>query len=396
MSPKPGPRAPAPPQTSLFRKLRWPLVVATVAGVLAVVMLPRGGKKTPAALDLYQREIAALEKEYRLFYGRLLREPELEHRFHGATEFVDANNYNAAIEILERVSHAAAVPVVFHNLGVLYATVGDRARAIAAFREALARDAEYRPVRETIERLRMFTADEANPVRQELEPNNSEVVPNLIAVGRAVDGEIEAGDTDTFRFVTPAAPRDIVEVGIENVDSSLEMGVRMHDGEMTRETGRVLGAKGEHLKRFVAQPPNKALYLQLWGAHESTGKYRILLRPLKSFDSHEPNDDIFAARRIDLNKTIEANIMDSQDTDFYSFQSLRTGPVTIELKNESSTLTPALTVFNADRRNMGFGPDVQVPGGSLKHTIEVVDFQTYYLQVWPQSLSSGKYTLTIR
>lgn len=398
MSPQPGPLGPVSPQPKpLLQRFRWPaaaLAILLVCGWAA--FFRRAAPPDPGPLDSYEKDASVLEKEYRLFHGRLLREPELESQFRVAADLVAARNHMGAIEVLEKVSRAAAVPAVFHNLGLLYAAAGDRGRAVAAFREALARDADYKPVRDTIERLRLFTADEANPVRQEIEPNNSEVVANLIAVGRAVDGEIAAGDTDTYRFITPAAPRDILELRIENADGTLEMGIRMHNGELTQETARIVGAAGESLHRYVAQPPNKALYLQLWGAQRTAGKYKISVRPLKSFDPLEPNDDVFNARRIDVGGAVEANIMDSEDTDFYSFQAPRNGTVTIELKNGSSTLIPALTTFNSQRRNTGFGPEVRKPGAGLTHTMEVIDFQTYYLQVWPQALSSGRYTLTIR
>lgn len=397
MSPQPGPLGSAPPPKPFLQRYRWPvaaLAVALVAG--GAVFLRRAGLPPPGPLQSYEKDTSVLEKEYRLFHGRLLREPELESQFHIAAELVAAKNHMGAIDVLEKVSRTAAVPVVFHDLGLLYAAAGDRGRAVAAFREALARDAEYKPVRDAIERLRLFTTDEANPVRQEIEPNNSEVVANLIAVGRPIDGEITAGDTDTFRFITPAAPRDILELHIENVDRTLEMGIRMHDGEMTNETARVLGAPGDSLQRYIAQAPNKALFLQLWGAQKSAGKYKVSIRPMKSFDALEPNDDIFNARRIEIGATVQANIMDSEDSDFYSFQGPRDGTVTIELQNESNTLIPALTTFNSERRNTGFGPDVRKPGAGLTHTMEVRDFQTYYVQIWPQAVSSGKYQLTIR
>ena len=53
---------------------------------------------------------------------------------------LSAGDYSNAVGLLEQVSKVAAVPVVFNNLGVLYAELGDKARAINAFREALARD----------------------------------------------------------------------------------------------------------------------------------------------------------------------------------------------------------------------------------------------------------------
>jgi hypothetical protein len=138
------------------------------------------------------------------------------------------------------------------------------------------------------------------------------------------------------------------------------------------------------------------MFLQIWGAHGTAGPYVLTLRAMKAFDAYEPNDDIYTPRRIEVGTKIEANIMDSVDTDFYSFQSPRTGTVTIDIQNESPTLIPALTTFTPEKRNAGFGPDVRTPGGNLKHTMEVVEHQTYFLQVWSQALSFGKYTLTIQ
>src|SRR3954470_13927463 len=144
MTPQPGRWAQAPPPkrpAPLLNKLLWAAVVLAVAGGVALVMTGRARKARDARpLSVYQRDVSLLEKEYGLFHGRLLREPELEGQFHVANDFVRQENYTAAIEVLERVARLAAVPVVFQNLGSLYAAVGDRSRSIGAFREALARD----------------------------------------------------------------------------------------------------------------------------------------------------------------------------------------------------------------------------------------------------------------
>jgi hypothetical protein len=116
---------------------------------------------------------------------------------------------------------------------------------------------------------------------------------------------------------------------------------------------------------------------------------------MRAFDAYEPNDNIFAASRIEVGTPIQANIMDVQDTDYYSFESPVGGAVTIELDNRSATLIPALTTFGPDKRNTGFGPDIRTPGGSLRHTMAVEAHQTYYLQVWGQARTSGAYTLTV-
>src|SRR5262249_6488596 len=177
---------------------------------------------------------------------------------------------------------------------------------------------------------------------------------------------ITIGDTDVLKFVTPAPPRDILEIEVATDDPSLALGVRVHDTEMTGDSGRVISPIGESFKRYVSQPPNTSIYLVIWGARNTTGRWRATVRPLKAFDALEPNDDIFSARKVDFGQTLDANIMDYEDSDFYSFESPRSGTVTIELKNESATLIPAITTFTSDRRNSGFGPDVQTPGANLK------------------------------
>ena len=75
--------------------------------------------------------------------------------------------------LLEQVSKVAAVPVVFNNLGVLYVELNDKSRAINAFREALARDIDYRPVRLNLERMKDVMALGVDPVTHEVESNNS-------------------------------------------------------------------------------------------------------------------------------------------------------------------------------------------------------------------------------
>ena len=44
----------------------------------------------------------------------------------------------------------------------------------------------------------------------------------------------------------------------------------------------------------------------------------------------------------------------------------------------------------------GFAPDVRTAGANLRHTMPVQENQTYFLQVWSQASTSGKYVLTVR
>src|ERR1039458_9601357 len=126
--------------------------------------------------------------------------------------------------MLEQVAKMAAVPLVFNDLGVLYAEVDDKSRAIHAFSEALARDIDYAPVRSNLDRMQNLTTLGAESVAREVEPNNTMTMANIIAPGRPVEGEIEAAvdDLDYFRITTPPAPRDILSIEITNHSRSEE------------------------------------------------------------------------------------------------------------------------------------------------------------------------------
>ena len=87
--------------------------------------------------------------------------------------------------LLEQVSKVAAVPVVFNNLGRPVCELNDKSRAINAFREALARDMDYRPVRLNLDRMKDVMALGVDPVSHEVESNNSATLANIIMPGKA-------------------------------------------------------------------------------------------------------------------------------------------------------------------------------------------------------------------
>ena len=160
---------------------------------------------------------------------------------------MSSGDYSNAVGLLEQVSKTAAVPVVFNNLGVLYAELNDKARSINAFREALARDIDYRPVRLNLARMKDVMALGADPVTHEVESNNNGTLANMIMPGKAVEAEIEAAvdDVDYFRVTTPPAPRDRISIEMTNGSKTLAPVLRVFTEEgritdwnkITREAG---------------------------------------------------------------------------------------------------------------------------------------------------------------
>ena len=128
-----------------------------------------------------------------------------------------------------------------------------------------------------------------------------------------------------FRVTTPPAPRDVISIEITNHSTTLAPVLKIFDAERRiTNWGKIMWEPGSSLQQTIAPAPNTTLYLQVSGYGGSAGAYTLLVRPLKSFDAYEPNDDIYNARRITVGTAVAAGIMDANDTDYYSFVSPRT------------------------------------------------------------------------
>ena len=389
---------------TLVRRYWW--LAPVVAGVVFLGYLATGPRlfgprvltRTGAPIKGYISEVNTLKEEYLRFHGKQLRNPQVEQRFQLVNDKITAQDYESAALLLESVSQEAALPVVFNNLGVVYAQLNDRSRAIGAFREALARDIDYKPVRINLDRLRDMTANAADPVTREIEPNNTAALANVMSINKAVEGDIapQVNDLDYFRIATPPAPRDRIQITVEPHSPQLSLVLRIFDSDRritdlmadVRESGKTLNFN-------FGPPPNTTYYLQISGSNHTFGSYTLHVTPLHAFDGYEPNDEIFNSRRVQISQEIPANIMDGTDTDFYSFIAPRTGQVNVMVRNRSTTLIPALTTFSPEMRNIGFGPDIRTPGATLRHTFDVVENQTYYLQVWSENSTAGDYSLIV-
>src|SRR5512133_3349211 len=120
---------------SPVRKYWWlPLVLAGVGMIFWVATGPRWSRTridaaTKKPITGYVASTDTMVKEYQHFYGKPLNSAETEKGFELANARVAAKDYTNAVGFLEQVSKVAAVPVVFNNLGVLYAELNDKSRA---------------------------------------------------------------------------------------------------------------------------------------------------------------------------------------------------------------------------------------------------------------------------
>jgi hypothetical protein len=346
----------------------------------------------------YIADLSALKEEYAHYFGQPPDDAKVANRFRSAAALAAKKNYPGVTSMLETASRGGAVPVMFHDLGVAFSLLGDNTRAAESFREALARDPEYAPTRKYLRDYKGIPPGAAEPYTRELEPNNDNMTANLIALRSPVGGEVGAGNdtADYFRIIAPPAPRDLLTIELANHSINFVPRLHVYDSQVrpTSWGESALEKPGQSVQVTGGPAPNSAVYISVTGA-DTSGQYLLTVTPQKAFDQYEPNDDILSARRITIGEEVPANIMDAQDTDFFSFVSPRKGTVTIEIRNRSTALIPALATYNNDRRNMGFATEIRKAGANVHHTIDVEKDQLYYIQVSSQAGTSGGYTLRV-
>ena len=379
----------------------WPLGIlvlgACVTGLVWLAMARLARPTAARGLGGYIDNVAILHQEYARFLNQSLTPGPVQENFQYAAELVARGDYASAGTVLEAVAQRAPLPVVFNDLGALYARRGENARAINAYRAAFGIDNDYQPARANLARLGGLL-NTPPAVSQEAEPNDTYLLANVVTMNKPVEAEISAyNDVDCFRFRTPPSPRDVLAVEIESETESLLPAISVFD-ENDRFLGWTSNARAPRipLTQYFSLPPNSTVVLHIWGFEYSKGKYRFSLHPLRLFDSYEPNDDILHAVQIPLGRTFDASIMDAADTDFYSFSASATGTAHVEVHSRSASLIPALTTYSSDRRESGSAPVVKTPGADLRYTFPVKPTETYYLQVSGQAKTAGAYTLSVQ
>ena len=114
----------------------------------------------------------------------------------------------------------------------------------------------------------------------------------------------------------------------------------------------------------------------------------------------EPNQDIPRANEMPLSTAVEANIGDVSDMDTYQ---IKAAPpprdiITVSITNESTTLSPQLTVFDGDKNSL-HTESRQTAGANLEYSFAAEPNKTYYLKVdggGRYGSSTGTYTLVAK
>ena len=106
----------------------------------------------------------------------------------------------------------------------------------------------------------------------------------------------------------------------------------------------------------------------------------------------EPNNQAAEANILPLEKKIEANIVDPEDSDYFRI----TSPgkyrdiLQVRLENLSPTLRPALALYDKNKSELP-GALNDTPNANLEHEFVTGPAETFYFRIYGRSSSTGRY-----
>jgi len=372
-------------------------VVALSAAVFGLIKSFAGPNeiKTPGN-NVLILDVTLIENQFQQVTGQPLKDPATKELLRSAVNLAKAHQYDESRKLFQQLAATVPVPVVWNNLGALEADKGDYVAAKEAYQQAVAKQADFAPALKNLEKLTTEKPHTVSVSSTESEPNNDFDRANEITVGSRVAAAISDGsDTDFYHFQTPRGPRDHYSASLENGGLTLRPSITVYSGNRSQVTANY---SHEPLKQFEVEFPAEgetAYYVQVSGVDGTSGPYTLQIKPLKLYDRFEPNDNFVQAKTISSGTTIDANIMDGQDTDFYLVRSATTGQITARVENGGTTMRPSVSIFDSNRSaitaNYTHEPlahfDVPFPAQAGV---------SYYVQVSGMDGTSGAYKLTVK
>ena len=235
----------------------------------------------------------------------------------------------------------------------------------------------------------------------EQEPNNTIPQANVAEMDTTIAGEINpADDVDFFKFPYDAAKkrRDIVLVRLDP-STTLQPSVALYKEDKSVDRGWTAPntAGAEHKFPFSAEPGKTYFVGVASDYNRNAGAYALSLKPQKAYDKYEPNDDSFTATPLKLGETIEANIMDGADVDYYKLSGVKEKSLTIDLQNLSPSLKPSIRVLKSDKSTAQGWNSPDTAGADLKFSIASEPGQDYFVEVASDyGQSAGPYKLKVQ
>lgn len=245
--------------------------------------------------------------------------------------------------------------------------------------------------------LEALNREELEISNNEAEPNDSVLMPNKMLLDTWVSAEINnPKDLDVYLFTSPTEYRDYLQIELKNNSTSLRSHIDIYNSQKAHISKKSNTTAGGEIKHHILVSPSTSYFLQVSDFHRSaSGRYLIKVSALKSYDQFEPNDNILSPTAIDIGLSVEANIMDGGDSDYYSFMANQAGVARVNIENKSTSLRPHIDIFNQQKAHI-FKNSNTTAGGDINTQITLEAGQKYFLRVMDFHQSShGKYMLVL-
>lgn len=388
--------APAPAPKQKIDVYKWAAGIALpILLALIPVLWPKSGEIRLPNNTTVVTNISVIENQFQSVTGKPLEDAGLKTQLQAAVNLAKAGQYEASRQIFAQIAASVPVAAVYNNLGALDSLAGDAPAAHAAYQQALAKDPSFKPALSNMRTLTAAAAPVNRAIRdRELEPNNDPAHANILPLNTPVAAEITPNDTDYFQITAPRPPRDHLKVSLRNTSTTLMPMIDLYDARKNKLAEDGAWTAGADFETTLRPSPGDVYYVQIWGRDGSAGTYELTVKPLHAYDRYEPNDTILQATPISLNQSIEANIMDGQDVDYYQVKA-GGNKLTAHVANKSTTLMPMITLYNGQKNKITeSGPFTG--GADWELSCDATPRQTYYVAVWGRDGSAGAYVLTVK
>ncbi|MGO9241308.1 MAG: hypothetical protein ACLQBJ_10905 [Bryobacteraceae bacterium] len=387
---------PAPAPKAKIDVYKWAAGIALpILLALIPVLWPKSGEIKLPNNTTVVTNISVIENQFQTVTGKRLEDSGLKTQLQAAVNLAKAGQYEASRQMFLQLAGSVPVPAVYNNLGALASLAGDAPAAREAYQRALAKDPGFKPALSNMSNLTAAAAPANRAVRdRELEPNNDPAHANILPLSTPVAAEITPNDTDYFQITAPRPPRDHLKVSVRNTSTTLTPVIDLYDARKNRLGEDGAWTAGADFETTLNPSPGDVYYVQVSGRNGSTGTYELTVTPLHAYDRYEPNDTILQATPIGLNQSIEANIMDNQDADYYQVQASG-NKLTAHVANKSTTLKPCIAVFDG-QKNKITEDGSYTAGGDWEMSSAATPGQTYYIDIWGRDGSAGSYVLTVK
>ncbi len=378
-------RSPSRKRIDAAKKYWWAPAIAVPVAVALIQVLPAlvGGGAPAGATIINNSRIGS---DLYFVTNVQIEDPVARARFDQAIALAQAGQYAEAKAVFEQMAPASKSAAVYNNLAVVNAALDDDTAALKNVQHAL----QLEPMNEAVQQNLSLLAR----VVREQTANNSIRTPAPMEIGTAVRSRLASEeDADFFSFTTPAGPRDLFRVAVENQSTTFAPQIRLFNSDRAEFAFKYIATLGADLSTEFVARPGATYYVQVTGSGESGGSYAVSVTPRKAFDGFEPNDDILTPSAIAVGREIQAGIMDEADADFYQF-SVAPGPVRAVLTNRSATLGPGVRLFDSDKREVTFAYNTTA-GGNTRAEAAVEVPGTWYASVASATGAAGEYALTI-